>query len=139
VDDEDSSYLDGGVPAPDRLYDWDDRWSAPRRTVVFWPRAATATWASVQYLATPRRMVLDTDVPAMPDTYHPYLVHRVVAEFARRAGNKERAESEDEKADAIYARMLSREIATYEKRTREPWRSRQGVRTLPRTTITFTG
>lgn len=139
VADEDTQFVDDGTPAPDRLYAWDDRYTTPHKTVRFWPRPATDQWVSVQYLSIPRRLVHDNDVPALPEQFHPYIIHRVVAEFAQRAGNAERQESELALADEVFKRLKAKEVLTYETRTRRPWSPRSQRGTVPRNPITFSG
>lgn len=83
-----ATFADVGVAIADRwdaqeyerIRDYRTGWA--RRHIRFWPRPSLDKIVEVTYLAKPRDLVDDSDVPEMPEEHHDLLVHRVVAEVA---------------------------------------------------------
>lgn len=50
--------------------------------IRFWPRTDTDRTVEVRYLARPAELVDDSDVPGLPDEYHPIIVHKTVLDIS---------------------------------------------------------
>jgi hypothetical protein len=77
-----------------------------------WPRPESTTDVEVRYLARPKRLVNDQDVPEMPDEGHMLIVHKVVADIAARRGAVDLAKHHTARYEEVLGMMQRRYLST---------------------------
>ena len=78
------------------------------KRIRMYPRQDEELTITVRYLARPRRLLDDGDVPSFPPEYHQLLVFRCCEQLFIKHGNGPLAELYRERAEAVLARMQKR-------------------------------
>jgi hypothetical protein len=131
-----TTYTDGGGQAVEPLIgealdptqlDYNLRETPSYQWLRLWPRPEQTTDVEVRYLARPKKLVHDHDVPEMPDECHMLVVHKVTAGLAARRGGTDLAKHHAIRFEEVLGAMQRRYLSTDDgPRTRgSSWDGRQ--------------
>ena len=131
--DDTAKYTTGANQTPDKsheLYDYLVEHQGVQRFIRFYPRpqakdysavgangsADRIEWAFFQarYLFTPPQLKADTDVPAMPDSFHSLIVCKVMQTVYERLGNTAALQIEQKRYDQKMEVLRSRFVTSYD-------------------------
>lgn len=98
-------------------------WNGEYLSFRLYPRPAADLNVEILALTRPRRLLTDGDCPAMPDTYHPIIVHNVMERLAGRFGAGELRALHEKWGNELESRMRARCLEWSAKmRERRGWR-----------------